>query len=278
MPRVLIAFAIAAMALLINGCQSSSAYRNSSVMDYLYPESEKQVVSQAITTLRLPLKVGIAFTPDSYRHNPVLSESQKLALLDKVSASFQSLEFVSSIEVIPSAYLKPRGSFQNLDQIQRMFNVDVIALVSFDQTRFTEEGVASLAYWTLVGAYIIPAEKNATHTLLDAALYDIQSRSLLFRAPGLSTVDSRSTLVNLDAQVREDSAKGFDEAGEDLITNLELQLARFKERIKSDPAAVTIEHRPGYTSGGSSTLLLLLAVIAFGVRLARRSCNSKAIR
>ena len=37
--------------------------------------------------------------------------------------------------------------------------------------QFTDEGLASFAYWTIIGAYIIPGEKNDTHTMLDAVVY-----------------------------------------------------------------------------------------------------------
>jgi len=97
-------------------------------------------------------------------------------------------------------------------------------LLSYDQTQFTEEGLASITYWTIVGAYIIPGEKNDTHTMVDAAVYDIQSRKMLFRAPGISHIKGLSTPVNLNEELRDDSIEGFKEASVDVIKNLDLQL------------------------------------------------------
>ena len=43
-----------------------------------------------------------------------------------------------------------------------MFGIDVIVLLSYDQVQFRDEGLLSLTYWTVVGAYTIPGEKNDT--------------------------------------------------------------------------------------------------------------------
>ena len=161
---------ITTLSVLLMACQTTSSYRNSSVVDYLYPKSKNQEVSVEIPQLTLPLKIGIAFTPSRFGNSPHLTEAKKVELMNGLSTYFETLEFVHSIETIPSDYLRPGGSFENLDQIKHMFGVDVIALVSFDQSRFTDEGLASLAYWTIVGAYIVPGEKNSTHTMMDTVL------------------------------------------------------------------------------------------------------------
>ena len=63
-----------------------------------------------------------------------------------VGRRFEALDFVYAIEIIPSAYLVPRGRFPNLDQIRTMFGIDINALVSYDQAQFTDEGIASITY------------------------------------------------------------------------------------------------------------------------------------
>ena len=180
----------------------------------------------------------------------MLSETDKTALLEKVGQRFEQFDFIDAIEIIPSAYLIPQGSFANLDQIRTMYDIDVIALVSYDQTQFTDEGIASITYWTLVGAYVVPGEKNATHTMVDAAVYDIGSRTLLFRAPGVSRVKSKATPVNLSEQLRKDRLVAFERAADDLIVNLEEQLRRFRESIEQEPEKVKITRRDGYSGGG----------------------------
>jgi rhombotail lipoprotein len=249
----------------ITGCASTSRRYSSSVVQYLYPDQTSPVATSGIPLLALPVKVGIAFVPETSSYNYNLTEKDKVDLMNSVSNHFKKYDFVKSIEIIPSAYLTPKGSFSNLDQIQTMFGVDVIALISYDQTQFTGEGLASITYWTLIGAYIVPGEKNDTHTMVDAAVYDIKSRTMLFRSPGISHIKSNATPVNLPEKLREDSLKGFQEASHDLIINLDEQLALFKEKVKTAPQDFRVVKKAGYTGGGGLDLFFLCIVIALAV-------------
>jgi rhombotail lipoprotein len=155
--------------------------------------------------------------------------------------------FVKSIEVIPSGYLVPEGSFANLQQLQSMFGLDVVALVSYDQIQFSSESTLSLAYLTIVGAYVIAGEKNDTRTMLDTAVYDIESRKLLFRAPGLSEIKGSAAIVNLANELRRDSQQGFEHASTNLIANLDAELGQFRARIKEKPEDIKVVRAAGYT-------------------------------
>ncbi len=265
--------------LVLGGCAFGRGYgfggaSKSSLVDFLYPETNGQVVTPRMPQLELPLRVGLAFTPAQQQVNGTLTEAEKDSLARDVVREFESLDFVDSIQVIPSGYLRQRGSFANLDQLRSLFDIDVIVLLSYDQSTFTSEGLAALTYWTIVGAYVVPGEKNDTQTLLDAAVYDIASRSLLFRAPGTSVIKSRSALVGNAEQRREDGIRGFNEAGAELKRNLTAELAAFQQRVKDEPAQFAVTRRPGYTGGGSNEgIFLLLVVLGICVvtRLGRRS-------
>lgn len=237
----------------------------SSVVDYLYPNKEVAEVP-SIPRLSLPLRVGIAFVPESAKGLGVsrLSEKDKLDLMDRITTEFRKLAFVKEIEIIPSAYLTQGGGFTNLDQIRTMYGVDVMALLSYDQVQHTDEGLLSLSYWTIVGAYIIKGEKNDTSTMVDAAVYDISSRKMLFRAPGLSHIKGSATLVNLNEQLRNDSLQGFRLASDDLVKNLQDQLERFKAKVKAMPQEYVVEHKPGYTGGGSLGGVYALLLLGLG--------------
>ena len=126
--------------------------------------------------------------PLTYQPASNVTEMQKAQLLQRAAQAFEGRDYIASIEIIPSTYLQPKGGFENLGQIQRMLNIDVVALVSYDQVQFTDNTRLSLAYWTIVGAYFIHGNKNDTQTLMEAAVYDIASRQLLFRAPGAGRV------------------------------------------------------------------------------------------
>jgi rhombotail lipoprotein len=268
----LVALIIASV--IIAGCATSGHY-SSSIVQYLYPEQSEPVESPEIPVLSLPLKVGIAFVPGArenrIRYGPAnlsnasaLNEKEKILLMQEVSNHFKKYEFVKSIDLIPSAYLKPKGSFANLDQIRTMFGVDVIALLSYDQSQFVDEGFSTISYWTIVGAYMIKGEKNDTNTMLDAAVFDIRSRKMLFRAPGLGHIKSKATPVNLSEQIRLDSIESFREASKDLIINLDEQLEVFRNKIKESPKEFKVIHKPGYTGGGSFDISFIFFVLFIG--------------
>ena len=279
-----VALALAACTLLA-GCEvfrgHTSQRQSSSVVNYLYPNQAGHVETPAIPVLSLPLKVGVAFVPEDAGRNQYavasgpLSENQKVALINDVSASFKQFPFVKSIEVIPSAYLTPKGSFANLEQVRSMFGVDVVALLSYDQVQFTDEGLLSLTYWTLVGAYIMQGEKNDTQTMLDAAVYDIKSHKLLFRAPGVSRVKHSATPVNLSEQLRKDREEGFKSGATNMVANLHRELELFREKAKKSPEEIQIVHKPGYTGAGSlggleATLAAMFGAFYFWRRKANR--------
>lgn len=268
-------------AAVISGCANMKPERHhaTSVMDYLYPKESDHIDKPGVTNLSLPIRVAIAFVPASRDRRfatPMLTAAQQTELLTKVADHFKKYDYVKSIEVIPSAYLTPGGSFTNLDQIRSMYGVDVIALASLDQTQFTDEGMFSLTYLTVVGAFVVPGEKNATHTMVDVAVYDIASRKLLFRAPGISFIKGLATPVNLREQLRGDSSAGFTAATDQMIVNLDDQLKSFKDKVKNAPSDYKVTHQPGYSGGGDvdPLFLLILAVLA---GLGWRTCRRKPL-
>jgi rhombotail lipoprotein len=125
------------LAAVLIGCATPQGDRRAtSVVDFLYPNEKEPVAEQGIPVLKLPMRVGIAFVPETDRYRPErITEARKGQLLEEVSEHFRSRDFIRGIEIIPSAYLRSKGGFENLDQIRAMFGVDVIALVSYHQTR-----------------------------------------------------------------------------------------------------------------------------------------------
>lgn len=231
---------------MLSGCSQHSTYYKSSVVEYLYP-NQKEVQPPQIPVISIPAKVGIAFTPDARSSagyqlgaQSALTEKEKLDLLTKVGEHFKKYDFIQSINIIPSSYLTKGGGFTNVDQLRAMYGIDVIVLVSYDQAQFTDEGQMSLSYWTLVGAYFVKGEKNDTHTMAEAAVFDIKSRKMLFQATGTSLIKSEATPVNLSEQMRQDSATGLSIAGQQLIINLDQQLQFFRDKVKKSPQEYNI--------------------------------------
>ncbi|WP_075185382.1 rhombotarget lipoprotein [Teredinibacter haidensis] len=275
--------------LVLSGCASHKVHTKSSVVDYLYPKLSDTEIMPSIPHLKLPLRVGVAFVPESsskshasnfwtgQRYAGSISEAKKSDLLEEVATYFRGLDFVDSIDVIPTAYLTPGGGFDNLSQIQTMYGIDVIALVSYDQVQFTDEGMLSFSYWTIVGAYVVSGEKNDTNTLMDTVVYDIASKKMLFRAPGTSKVTGKSTPVNLSEELRADSVTGFEQAAKSMVINLQTQLSKFRESIKNNPAKAKVSHREGYTGGGGAVAIMdLLVLLSLSLLYSRRKLGRAA--
>jgi rhombotail lipoprotein len=223
------------------GLSSRKTERSSSVVAFLYPGKNNPLPPTTIPVLRLPLRVGVAFVPSGgertggYGFGSGMTELQKNTLLRRVADEFERRDFIQSIEVIPSTYLRAGGGFDNLEQVRALLHVDVIVLVAYDQVQFTNENMLSLAYWTIVGAYVFHGNQNDTQTLMEAAVYDIPSRHLLFRAPGTSQVKASAAAKYLSENLQADSATGFDLATTELIANLKVQLEEFRERARRSP-------------------------------------------
>jgi rhombotail lipoprotein len=256
-------------AFLITGCATQRERHNSaSVVDFLYPDTKDPVVTPGIPVLKLPLRVGIAFVPSANTYGSSLTEQRKMDLMKQVADHFKKYPYVKDIELIPTAYLRNKGGFANLEQIRTMYGVDVIALVSFDQMQFTDEGVFSLTYWTIVGAYVVPGEKNDTQTMLDTVVVDINSKKMLFRAPGMDHMKGLATPVNLTEQLRIDSSESFDKAAKEMIVNLDQQLAVFKDKVKERPEEYKVVATAEYqarTGGGSLDIVWIALISILGI-------------
>ena len=141
--------------LICGGCSSMwsgtsrKTERSSSVVNYLYPGENNPLPPTEVPVLRLPLRVGIAFVPSgntrNYYQDHSITEVQKTALMERVAAEFKGRDYIQSIEIIPTSYLRPAGGFANLNQVRSLLGVDVIALVAYDQVQFTNENILSLA-------------------------------------------------------------------------------------------------------------------------------------
>lgn len=227
-----------------------------SLLDFLYPKASEKTLQPTIPTLNLPLRVGLAWVPMAgdargYQESSELPAQFLEETLGKVRNQFTNLPFVAEVVIVPGQYLQPKGGFENLDQVRTMLGVDVIALVSRDQKQFADPNALSFFYLTVVGAYAVPAQKNETYTMVDTAVFDIPSRTLLFRAPGMHRSKGHSTYVGLEDALRKDQKEGVVLATEAMVGNLKSELGLFQERVKKQPETVRVVHRPGYTGGGA---------------------------
>jgi len=287
MKRILMLTAALTAVVLISSCATiwtgprTRQGVSSSLVDFLYPDGDIPPRFDAETpNLRLPLKVGLAFVPANNSRVEALSEARKSQLLKAVKDAFSGLEYVNSIQIVPDAYMRTSRGFETVEQVARLYGLDIIALVSYNQIAHREATKASIFYWTIAGAYFIKGNRNDVQTFVDAAIFDVDSRKLLFRAPGVDTVQETTTLVNSREQLRKTREESFSSAMVDMTNNLEAELHRFSERIKSD-RSVVLTYREGYRGGGgafgagSVCALLLLSIVHVWRRRKLQQVNSQ---
>jgi len=273
--------------VLLSGCANlgcwpdcgSHTRNSSSLVDFLYPHGTAPPRNDSIPQLRIPLRVGLAFLPSTENAaTGGLNAAHQEELLQRIKARFSSRPFVAEIVMIPEPardyYLRGRGGFQGLEGVQLLYGVDVMALVSYDQVVHTDENNWSLGYLTIVGAYVLKGSRHDVSTLVDLAVVDPVSRSLVLRAGGTSTGHGNTTLIDADRKTRGAAAEGYDAATDQMIEHFDTALTKFEADVRSGKASVQVvrknrAERPGDgTSGGGGALswpliLALLAMVAF---------------
>ncbi|MEM8984859.1 MAG: rhombotarget lipoprotein [Pseudomonadota bacterium] len=227
----------------------------SSLVDYLYPDGEVPPErDDTLPQLTLPARVGIAFVPGD-RRMP-LSASEQQQLLENVADAFRDRSFVSSIEAIPSQYLTSARGVVGMQQVASLFDVDVMALVSHDQLVITSERDSALLYWTIVGMMVVKGHDNEVRTLIDTAVFDAKSGQMLMRAPGMHSGSRNSSFVDQNREKRAEQTLGFNEAAQEMTINLNSEVARFREAVKSGQRAEV-----AWTNGGGGGLGLFGVVV-----------------
>jgi rhombotail lipoprotein len=240
---------------LLAACASVGTTRQqSSLMGYLYPDGQPQAQSADVATVKLPLRLGIMLAPTvdttrsgyilTPRVNQPLSTGDQVSYLDQIATEFRTNPEFKDVEVIPSTYVQEGGGFKNMETLASMYSVDAIAIVSYDQLQTTDEGKASFLYWTVIGAYVVDTEKNASTTFVDTAMFDVKSHKLLFHASGTSKSASSGTLANNSEEVRGASHQGFIDAFAAMAADITTSLANFKTKLAGNDQFKVVETAP----------------------------------
>lgn len=239
-------------AVLVGGCTSMSIEsatkqrQVASVLAFLYPGKEDAPpVAAKVAEIKVPFRIGVAFVPDDIDPQFRLAESDRQRLSVAVQAAFAGYPFISNISTVPSMYLEPGGGFANLERVARLLNLDVVALISFDQMQHAGETGWSFLYWTGVGMYTVKGDQYDILTAVETVVLDIKSHRLLMRAAGISTIKGEATKVRLSEAAREARTRGFEEAVKDMIAKLHGEVKDFRERAPKDPA-IRLILPPGY--------------------------------
>ena len=142
-----------------------------------------------------------------------------------------------------------------------------MALVSYDQVEINEKNKGSLAYWTIIGAALVKGESTEFQTFVDTAVFDVRSRKLLFRAPGVHSIDRKHSAYAFEKGNRRMRMNSFHQASSNMTKNLSKELEIFREKARKSKEIKINYSNNGSTSsaiggGGSSTMgLIALALL-----------------
>ncbi|MCK6423622.1 MAG: rhombotarget lipoprotein [Burkholderiaceae bacterium] len=234
----------------LGGCaamdQGNRQRQVASVLSFLFPGKEQPPPpSDRVAEIRVPFRIGVAFVPDTAKADLRLSEVERQQLAGKVRDAFASYPFVGRIETVPSLYLEPGGGFENLERVGALLNLDVVALLSYDQVQHADASGWSFLYWTGVGAYVIEGDKFEVLTAVECTVFDIRSRRLLMRAAGTAGGKGGATLVGFGEKARAARSAGFSEAMDKMVQQLRGEVQAFRERAPKDPM-IRLVLPPGY--------------------------------
>lgn len=287
MDKRLLAAALA-LAALLSGCVpfdhgycapfcTTHVHNSSSLVGFLYPDGSPPPRDNSIPELPVPLRVGLSFlppppgaglgTPDAARREQ---------LLERIRQRFASRKFVSEITIIPDYYLASAKGMAGLAGVERLYNVDVMALVSYDQVGVSSGmKYRSLTYLTIIGAFIVNGSEHDVSTLVDLAVVDPKTRSLILRAGGTDSTHGTSTLIDQPKEMRSAAADGFTRATDSMIDHFDVALSKFESDVKSGAARVKVVNKDGSPRGGGGAFgpldaLLLLPLLALRALRSRR--------
>ncbi|MDE2138558.1 MAG: rhombotarget lipoprotein [Gammaproteobacteria bacterium] len=254
--RTLRVAVIALVALAVSGCAEfwcapncrARHQESSSLVGFLYPDGKVPPRENSIPQLRLPLRVGLTFLATPGSGGPTAAQKQQL--LERVRDRFKDRSFIGEIVVIPDYYLATQRGYDGLAAVQRLYSLDLMALVSYDQVTNSDANNWSLGYLTIVGAYVLKGNRYDVSTLLDLAVVDPVTRSLVLRAGGVDTRAGSATLVNAPQAERAASGAGYDAAADQMIAHFDAALTDFETQVKAGKANVQVVHTGGGGAGG----------------------------
>jgi rhombotail lipoprotein len=281
--RTLVLTSVAA--LMLSGCTALNALmgnpdgtrqsrNSSSLVEFLYPDGRVPPAENQIPELKVPLRVGLAFLPTQDGAGPTAVQREEL--LEQIRQRFSSRKFVTEIVTIPDYYLRDKRGFEGLQGVQRLYSVDIVALVSYDQVEHMDENEWSLGYLTIVGAYVLKGSHHDVATLVDLAVVDPVTQSLILRAGGTDSRARNSTLVDQPREARESSAASFAGATTQMIDNFDVALTKFEADVRAGKANVRVARREGGRTGGGGSFAPLALGILMILAAARRRAVQRA--
>jgi rhombotail lipoprotein len=274
---------LASLTLALGGCawmhgdlfRRHAQQASTPLVEFLYGDGEVPV-TDAQPELHLPIRVALSFLPRAGGPSAFQAGAiDREKVLTAIRENFRTLPYVTEIIIVPDYYLKGGNGdgLMQIEQLARLFHFDLLALVSYDQIQNTYQNERSLAYLTIVGAYLVRGDRKETHTLLDLAVIDPASRGLVLRAGGVSVLKESATPLDATRRGAAQSSRGFELATSELVANFSRELTDFEQRVRNGTAPVKVVRQASKSGGGALDPLLLICLIAI---LAWRGMRSSA--
>jgi len=105
---------------------------------------------------------------------------------------------------------------------------------------------------TIVGAYFLKGTRHDVTTLVDLAVVDGATHSLVLRAGGADSSHGNVALINEDRTLRAASAQGFNAATGQMIEHFDTALTQFESDVREGKANVKVisdNRNPGAGGG-----------------------------
>jgi rhombotail lipoprotein len=218
--------------------------KQSNLATYLFGGNAPQGPVQKVP-LKLPARVGVAFVPGDLATQNIPDTTKRDVIEAVRSQLAKHTKYVAGAQSIPALYLTPKGGVCNLEQVARQFDVDVIVLLGASQFQKHERNsLAAFLDLTVIGAFIIPGNTVDTATVLEAAVYHVPSRAMVFRSDGADQKRSRSTRFGANQSAQNDAVSSIEEASKKLVVSIADALVNFEKfdvstasEIKAIPVA-----------------------------------------
>jgi rhombotail lipoprotein len=119
---------------------------------------------------------------------------------------------------------------------------------------------------------VLKGSRHDVSTLVDLAVVDPVSRSLVLRAGGTSTTHGNTTWIDAARETRSAATDGYSAATDEMIEHFDTALTKFESDVRSGNAPVQVVRktdaaRSGSGSGGGALdwpfILVLLTLITF---------------
>ena len=199
-------------------------------------------------SLPVPARIALAFVPEANAKGPQsaalaswatgpLPEAFKAKVLENLADAFRGESFVGDIEVVPSFYLGGHTAPEFVASVRATFDVEAVALVTYDLQHFNRVNGWALTYIALLPALFVPGNELSSHLFLDTAVYWSENGALLFRAAGSASRDKAFIPHYYDDNAQIQTEDCFADASTDLIAKLRQEIGEFAKRIRTEPRA-----------------------------------------